>query len=109
MYNEELKLEILRKASGIVSQRDLADELGCSVGKINYIINALIDKGLIKVQKFASSEKKKKYVYLLTRNGLTEKIELTQKFIELKKKEYNELQSELDEYHKCLNDNKKNK
>ncbi len=92
---EELELTILRKAEGIENQRTLADELGYSVGKINYVLNALIDKGLFKVVNFSTAENKKNYKYLLTPKGVKEKILLTEKFIERKKREYNQLQKEL--------------
>jgi EPS-associated MarR family transcriptional regulator len=95
MNNNELELTILRKAETIENQRSLADELGYSVGKINYVLNALIDKGLIKVENFATSENKKKYKYILTEKGFKEKILLTEKFIKRKKMEYSQLQREL--------------
>lgn len=98
MQSDELKLSILRKADTIGSQRDLAQELGYSVGKINYVLNALIDKGLIKVENFATAENKKKYSYLLTKKGIKEKMVLTEKFIRIKKHEYHELQDELKNY-----------
>ena len=104
MQSDELKLSILRKADSIGSQRDLANELGYSVGKINYIINALIDKGLIKVENFATAQNKMKYCYLLTKKGIKEKMALTERFIEVKKKEYNELQEELEDYLNTMDD-----
>jgi EPS-associated MarR family transcriptional regulator len=70
--------------------------MGYSVGKINYILNALIEKGLIKVENFATSSNRKNYKYLLTQKGIKEKIALTERFIQRKKREYNELQKELD-------------
>ncbi|NLC28049.1 MAG: MarR family EPS-associated transcriptional regulator [Campylobacteraceae bacterium] len=96
MANEELKLTILRNSESIKTQKSLADELNCSVGKINYILKALIDKGYIKAQNFANSENKKNYKYILTPKGIQEKIALTEKFIKRKKEEYEELQRELD-------------
>ena len=104
MQSDELKLSIVRKADTIGSQRDLAEESGYSVGKINYILNALIDKGLIKAQNFATAKNKKQYHYLLTQKGIKEKIKLTEKFIELKKNEYHELQTELETYINGLDD-----
>ena len=97
MNNNELELTILRKAESIENQRSLADELGYSVGKINYVLNALIEKGLIKVENFATAENKKKYKYILTEKGFKEKILLTEKFIKRKKMEYSQLQRELSE------------
>jgi len=97
MNNNELEFTILRKAGAIENQRSLADELGYSVGKINYVLNALIEKGLIKVENFATAENKKKYKYILTEKGFREKILLTEKFIKRKKMEYSQLQRELSE------------
>ena len=96
MPKEELVLSILRKSESIESQPSLAKELGYSVGKINFVLNALIDKGYIKVQNFATAKQKKKYKYLLTKKGVQEKIKLTEKFVKRKKKEYEELQAELE-------------
>lgn len=96
MINDELTLTILRQSENIQSQKNLANELGCSVGKINYVIKALVDKGFIKAQNFANSEQKKNYKYILTKKGFQEKIELTEKFIQRKKQEYEELQKELE-------------
>ena len=95
MQNEELTLTLLRKAEVIESQKSIADELGISVGKVNYVLKALIEKGLIKADNFYKAKNKRKYKYLLTQKGLEEKITLTKKFIERKKAEYEELQMEL--------------
>ena len=81
-------------AEGIERVSD--DNLGYSVGKINYILKALMAKGLIKAENFATSSNKKQYRYLLTREGIEEKVTLTEKFIERKKREYEELQTELE-------------
>jgi len=94
--NDELTLSILRQTDTIKNQKSLADDLGHSVGKINYILKALIEKGLIKVENFASAKEKKKYRYLLTPKGIDEKISLTEKFVERKKREYEELSKELE-------------
>ncbi len=96
LHHDELTLAVLRKSQPIHSQPLLAKELGCSVGKVNYILKALIEKGLIKVQNFANSKQKKNYTYLLTQEGIAQKIKLTEKFIERKKREYEELQKELE-------------
>lgn len=96
LQNEELILRILRNIENIQSQKSLADELGCSVGKINYILKALIEKGLIKADNFMTNKNKNQYKYLLTQDGIEEKIELTKKFIVRKKAEYEELQRELE-------------
>lgn len=96
MHQDELTLSILRKSESIKSQPSLAKELGLSVGKVNYVLKALIQKGFIKVENFANSKQKKNYKYLLTKKGIEEKIKLTEKFIERKKQEYEELQKELE-------------
>ncbi|MDT8338771.1 MAG: MarR family EPS-associated transcriptional regulator, partial [Sulfurimonas sp.] len=93
---EELELSILRSLNKVTTQKTLADELGYSVGKINYVIKALGAKGLLKVENFYNNQNKKQYRYLLTPKGLEEKITLTQKFIERKKEEYETLQTELE-------------
>ena len=96
MNNEELELSILRSVDKMTTQKSIADELGYSVGKINYILKALTQKGLLKVENFYNSQNKRQYKYLLTPKGIEEKISLTQKFIQLKKEEYETLQNELE-------------
>lgn len=98
LQNEELTLSILRNINKLKSQKTLSKELGFSVGKVNYILKALIQKGLIKAENFFENKNKNQYKYLLTEKGIKEKIELTKKFIKKKKKEYEELQRELKDY-----------
>lgn len=93
---QELDLQVLRRLNQTTTQKSLASEIGVSVGKLNYILNALIDKGLVKSERFLNSENKIKYKYLLTPKGIKEKIEITEKFIAIKKAEYDELQRELE-------------
>lgn len=95
MYNDELEFNILRKAESAETQKALAEEMGLSVGKVNYILKAFIKKGLIKAENFANASSKKKYRYLLTPRGIQEKLILTERFIQRKKIEYEELQREL--------------
>lgn len=78
-----------------MNQRDLADSLGVSLGKVNYCIKALIDKGLIKIQNFRSSNNKLAYAYLLTPLGITEKANLTGRFLKYKLAEYERLNAEI--------------
>ena len=96
MNQEEIELNILRSVDKVTSQRTIADEIGYSLGKVNYVLKNLIDKGLIKVERFINSDKKLQYKYLLTEKGIKEKIEITEKFIAIKKAEYDELQKELE-------------
>ena len=98
MQNEELVLTILRNVEDIKTQKSFSERLGCSVGKTNYILKALMDKGFIKAENFLVNKNKKQYKYLLTEEGIKEKIKLTKKFIERKKREYEELQRELERY-----------
>ena len=90
-------LNILRKIQSKpeASQRELAKELGFSLGKINYCLNALKSKGLIKINNFKKNDNKLNYIYILTPKGIVEKTNLTIRFMKLKMREYDELQKEL--------------
>ena len=79
------------------SQRELAKILGFSLGKLNFVLKALIIKGLVKMEKFAHSEKKIQYRYILTPDGIKEKIQVTAAFIERKQAEYERILQEIDE------------
>jgi len=98
LLKEELTLTILRDIDNLKSQQSLATQLGISIGKVNYVLQALIEKGLVKADNFATNKSKKQYKYLLTKEGLKEKIILTEKFIEKKKQEYDMLQADLQRY-----------
>ena len=91
-------LNILRKIQNNpeVSQRELAKELGFSLGKINYCLLALKSKGLIKIDNFSKSKNKLNYFYLLTPKCIVQKTNLTIKYMKLKMQEYDELQKELE-------------
>lgn len=92
----EIHLNILRKIESAEDQKTLANELGFSVGKINYILKHLIEKGFIKTERFLKSENKKGYRYLLTPSGVETKFDLTRAYIEIKKREYEELVQEIE-------------
>ena len=79
-----------------LTQRELAEKLSMSVGGLNYCLNALIDKGLVKMQNFSNSKNKFKYVYLLTPMGITEKVALTTRFLSRKMEEYHALKAEIE-------------
>ena len=79
------------------SQRELASQLGFSLGKLNYCLKALKDKGLIKIKNFQKNTNKFKYVYILTPKGVTQKTNLTLNFMQKKMKEYDELKSEIEQ------------
>ena len=77
------------------SQRDLAQQLGFSLGKLNYCLKALQQKGLVKINNFQKNTNKLNYIYVLTPEGISEKTKLTLNFMKRKFKEYEELEREL--------------
>jgi len=78
------------------SQRVLADRLGVSVGKINYCLRAIVDKGWVKVNNFRRADNKWTYSYLLTPSGVAAKMRLTRAFLERKEREFEQLQVEIE-------------
>ena len=78
-----------------LTQRELAEKLGISVGGLNYCLNALIDKGFVKMGNFKKSKNKFKYVYLITPQGIAEKVALTGRFLKRKMEEYEALKVEI--------------
>ena len=96
MQNEELTLNVLRHIEDLQSQKSLAQKLQISIGKTNYVLKALIEKGFIKAENFFANKNKNQYRYLLTEKGIKEKVTLTEKFIERKKQEYDELVKEME-------------
>ena len=98
MHKSDAEYLILKKFQDnpYLTQRELSKELGVSLGKTNYIINALIDKGWLKLNNFKRSDKKLGYSYLLTTQGITEKAILAQKFLKKKSDEYNRLKEEIE-------------
>jgi EPS-associated MarR family transcriptional regulator len=91
------KLMRLIEANPGASQREIARELGISLGKVNYCLRALINKGWIKVNNFTNSQNKAAYMYLLTSSGLEQKASLTIRFLQSKIREYEALKSEIRE------------
>ena len=91
--------EILRKIQKKPSsnQREMAQELGFSLGKLNYCLKALQEKGLIKIKNFKKNPEKGNYLYILTPQGIKEKTVLTMNFMKRKLKEYDELKAEIEE------------
>ena len=85
----------LLEAKPELSQRDLARELGASLGKVNYCLNALIEKGLIKVRNFRNNDNKLSYAYLLTPRGIKSKATITAQFLQRKMAEYESLKTEI--------------
>ena len=97
MKNKQDHFNVLRgiQKNPESSQRELAEELGFSLGKLNYCIKALQKKGLVKIENFKRNPKKINYIYVITPKGLTEKTKLTLNFMKTKMQEYDELKSEL--------------
>jgi EPS-associated MarR family transcriptional regulator len=95
---EEVRFRILRllQENPQASQRDIAKSLGLSLGGVNYCLNALVEKGHIKMQNFREAEDKRKYVYLLTPKGIAEKSALTGRFLARKMREYEALKAEIE-------------
>jgi EPS-associated MarR family transcriptional regulator len=87
-------------ATSFKSQRQLAEELGFSLGKLNYCLPALIDKGLVKAENFRQAKNKRRYIYQLTPAGLKEKAAVTLRFLKQKQKEYEKIKLELEQLKK---------
>ena len=79
------------------SQRKLADELGFSLGKLNYCLKALKQKGLVKINNFKKNKNKLSYAYILTPSGISQKTKITLNFMKIKMQEYDELKKEIEE------------
>ena len=101
-YKEYIELQVLESLAKNKTQTTIAQELTMAIGKVNYIANALLEKGFIKAGNFVNAENKKKYKYLLTEKGLDEKITITKKFIKIKKAEYEKMQRELEKYESSI-------
>ena len=99
-HNED-HFQLLRKIQKKpdTSQRELAEELGFSLGKLNYCLNALVNKGLIKINSFKKQKNKTQYIkYVITTRGISERTKLTINFMKKKMREYDELKKELKRY-----------
>ena len=97
MKDKEDHFDVLRKIqqNPESTQRELAEELGFSLGKLNYCLKALKSKGLIKIENFKKNPNKLNYFYVLTPKGISAKTSLTLNFMKRKMKEYDELKKEL--------------
>ena len=98
MKNNPDHFEVLRKikTKPNSTQRELAEELGFSLGKLNYCLKALKGKGLVKIENFTRNPNKINYIYVLTPKGISEKTKLTVNFMKRKMTEYDELKKELE-------------
>ena len=97
--NTEIRFQILRALSQNpeMTQRELAGELGISLGKTNYCLQALIQQGFVKARNFRSNRNKRVYAYLLTPSGIEEKARITLRFLARKQHEYAALKAEIEE------------
>ena len=95
---DEIAYNLLKliEAEPHLSQREIAEKMGVSLGKTNYCLKALIDKGFIKFQNFYKNKKKSSYIYLLTPQGIEEKAEVTYRFLQRKIKEYENIKVEIE-------------
>ena len=98
---EQSELGVLRllESSPSRSQREVASELGMSLGKVNYLLKALLEKGFVKIQNFRNSSNKRAYAYQLTPEGVAAKADLTQRFLARKIAEYDALRLEIERLH----------
>ena len=99
MNDNQDHFNVLRKINNKPksTQRELAQELGFSLGKLNYCLKALKTKGLIKMKNFEKNPNKLNYIYVLTPKGISEKAKLTINFMKRKMKEYDELKKEMEQ------------
>jgi EPS-associated MarR family transcriptional regulator len=95
---EKLRLEVMRliEANPEMSQREIARELGVSLGGVNYAMRALVERGLVKAKNFGRSDNKLGYVYVLTPQGIKQKSELAASFLSRKLEEYEGLRQEIE-------------
>jgi EPS-associated MarR family transcriptional regulator len=95
---DESQFKALRELEkdSTLSQRDLSKKVGLSVGRVNYIVNALLKKGLIKAQRFKNSKNKIGYMYILTPKGMSERLAQSRIFLQRKTAEYEQLKSEIE-------------
>jgi len=99
MLTEEVRYKLLKllEPNPQLSQREVARELGISLGRVNYCLKALMDKGLIKASNFKNSRNKSAYMYLLTPRGIEEKTRVTTRFLQTKLQEYEALRDEIEQ------------
>jgi EPS-associated MarR family transcriptional regulator len=97
MLTDEYRYRILKllENNPTASQREIARELGVSLGRINFCLQALVEKGLIKANNFRNSTTKQTYLYLLTPKGIREKTKVTVRFLKIKLDEYESLKREV--------------
>jgi EPS-associated MarR family transcriptional regulator len=95
--NDETHYRLLKliESNPEMSQRDLADAMGVSLGKLNYCLRAVMERGLVKVKNFKANPNKRIYAYYLTPKGAEEKTKITARFLKRKMAEYEQLKEEI--------------
>ena len=98
MLNQQSKYQLLKslEQDANLTQRQLSEELGISLGKVNYCLKSLIQRGFVKINNFKNSNHKLQYSYLLTPKGIEEKTKLTIEFLKVKTEEYEALKEEVE-------------
>lgn len=96
MDESQFKTLLELAKDGTLSQRDLSKKMGLSLGRVNYLVNALLEQGYIKANRFKNSKNKIAYMYMLTPKGVTEKFRQTQAFLQRKIVEYEKLRAEIE-------------
>lgn len=86
------------------TQRSLAEKLNVSLGKINFLISGLVEKGIIKVKKLKNNPDKIRWQYILTREGIKEKVRITKEYLNKRTKEFEDLKKELEELQEVIGD-----
>lgn len=96
--DDQAHLDLMRllEANPELSQRQAASSLGMSLGKVNYVLRALMEKGFVKAQNYRNSTNKAAYFYLLTPSGIAAKADLTRRFLAYKMHEYEQLKAEIE-------------
>ena len=110
MLTDEYRYKILKilATNPEISQRDLAKKLDISLGRVNFCLKALIEKGLLKASNFRNNQNKLAYMYLLTPQGLEEKTVITARFLKLKLQEHAKLKAEIEELRNDFNQSANN-
>ena len=88
-----------------ITQRKLASEMGVSLGRAHYCLASLLEVGWVKIDRFKGSSEKKRYAYILTPSGLTQKAEITGRFLKRKIEEYEALRREIEALHEEIDSN----
>jgi EPS-associated MarR family transcriptional regulator len=109
-FEQEIRYRLLKILSqqSSLTQRDMAKQMGISLGKVNYCLSELAKRGLIKVHRFKSAKNKIPFTYMLTPHGLEEKARLTANFLRRKMAEYEEIRRQIAELSREVQENRQN-